>query len=113
MSLDWKKGPGYKEISNISLPPYELRKLSNGVDIYTLNQGSQEIIKFDIVFRGGRMLEHKKLVSKFTASLLREGTPGKNSVELANFFDLYGAALRVASNLDFVYLVTCFGRYIT
>ncbi len=112
MSLDWKKGPGYKEIKNISLPPYELRKLSNGVDIYTLNQGSQEIIKFDIVFRGGRMLEHKKLVSKFTASLLREGTPGKNSIELANFFDLYGAALRVASNLDFVYLsLSCLTKH--
>lgn len=112
MSLDWKKGPGYTDIKHISLPAFEVYKLTNGVEVYALNQGSQEIIKFDIVFRGGRLLEHKKLVSKFTASLLREGCPSMGSVELANFFDFHGAALRVASNLDFVYLsLSCLSKH--
>lgn len=109
---NWKTGPGYQSVQTIQLPPYDKISLSNGLPVYLLNQGSQDIIKFDLVFRGGRLLEEKKLVSKFTATLLREGTLTKKPADVANYFDYHGAVLRVASNLDFVYMsLSCLSKH--
>lgn len=109
---DWKNGPGYHSVQRIGIPPYQFATLANGLPVYLLNQGSQDIIKFDLVFRGGRLLEDKKLVSKFTASLIREGSLHRSPADVANYFDFHGAVLRVASNLDFVYFsLSCLTKH--
>ncbi len=111
-TIDWKKGPGFKPIDMITLPHYTTTVLNNGVKLIEVRQGTQDIIKLDIVYRGGRFLEHKKLVAKFTAILLREGTQSYSSAEIANTLDFYGAVLRVSNNLDHIYLsLTCLTKY--
>ena len=111
-TVDWKKGPGFKEIDTITLPHYDTKILPNGIQFIEIQQGTQEIVKLDIVFRGGRLTERKKLEARFTASLMREGTVSYNSAQLANHLDFYGAIVRVANNLDHIYLsLTCLTKY--
>ncbi len=111
-TIDWKKGPGFKEIDTISLPQYHTKTLPNGIKFIEIQQGTQDIVKLDIVFRGGRLSERKKLEARFTASLMREGTVSYNSAQLANHLDYYGAIVRVANNLDHIYLsLTCLTKY--
>lgn len=111
-TIDWKKGPGFKEIETIKLPHFDTRILSNGVKMIEIRQGTQDIVKLDIVFRGGRLTELKKLEARFTASLMREGTASYTSSQLANHLDFYGAIVRVANNLDHIYLsLTCLTKY--
>nr|HMP32473.1 pitrilysin family protein [Saprospiraceae bacterium] len=108
INIDWKKGPGYKPIEKIILPHYTTTFLDNGIKLLEINQGTQDIVKLDIVYRGGRMIESKKLVARFTSMLLREGTSTYSSVQIANTLDFYGAVLRIANNLDHIYLsLTC------
>jgi zinc protease len=110
--IDWKKGPGYKPTERIVIPKFETTILDNGTKMIEINQGTQDIIKLDIVFRGGRMIEQKKLVARFTALLLREGTQSYTSSEIANKLDYYGAVMRIANNLDHTYLsLTCLTKY--
>lgn len=104
MLLNWKKGPGFKRIENITIPEYEELSLDNGTKLITVNQGSQEIFRLDLVYRGARFLEHKKLASKLTSSLIREGTASKSSADIAELIDFYGAHMKTGANLDFNYL---------
>ncbi len=104
MKVDWKKGPGFKRIDQINLPEYTRSTLDNGIQCIELNQGTQEVFKLDIVFRGARLLEHKKIVSKFTSQLMREGTKQFTSPEIAEAIDFYGASLRMAANLDYNFI---------
>ncbi len=39
MLLNWKKGPGFKRIENITIPEYEELSLDNGTKLITVNQG--------------------------------------------------------------------------
>lgn len=98
--MDWKKGPGYKRIEHINLPDYATTYLDNGIKCIVLNQGTQDVFKLDILFKGARALEHKKIVSRFTSQLMREGTKQYASSDIAEAIDFYGASLRMAANLD-------------
>jgi predicted Zn-dependent peptidase len=104
MSLDRSKAPIIKSIDNISIPPYSIRQLSNGIKIVELNQGNQEVMVFEIFFKAGRSTESIKLVSRAVSSLLKEGSKSYRSEEVAAKIDYYGASIKTASNMDFIYI---------
>jgi zinc protease len=100
MAIDWVKGPEYHKISTFNVPKYEVIYLENGIKVMILNQGNLDIFKLDLVFRGGRFFEKKKMSAKLTSALMREGTSTSTSVELAEAIDFYGASMRTDMNLD-------------
>jgi zinc protease len=104
MKIDWKKGPGYKRIEEIKIPSYQEIVLDNGIKILVLQQGTQGIMKMDLIFKGGRILEQKKMTSKISAAIIREGSVNMTSAVLAEQIDFYGAVLRSGSNLDHNYM---------
>jgi zinc protease len=102
--IDWKKGPPIAAIKKINLPPHDVVVLNNGIKLILINQGTQAVIKLDIIYKGARLLESKKMISKFTTSMMREGTINHKCEQIAEKIDFYGGSLRMASNLDFSYL---------
>lgn len=103
-AIDWKKGPGFKTIETIKLPTYHTSYLDNGTKFITVNQGTQDIIKLDLILKGGRFLETKQLTANFTTAMLREGTASYDSKTIANTVDFYGAVLRTMTNLDYIHI---------
>jgi predicted Zn-dependent peptidase len=104
MKINWKKGPGYKRIEEFAFPTSDKTALSNGIPVSLINMGTQEIVRLDIVFRGARLLESKKMASKITSALMREGTKTYVSGHIAESVDYYGSALRTGANLDYTFL---------
>lgn len=98
--IDRIKGPEIQDITISAFPSYELIKLSNGIELYILNAGTQNIFKLDLVFHGGRRYESKPGVGRMCASIMREGIEDKNSDELSEFWDFFGAILSSYSDLD-------------
>jgi predicted Zn-dependent peptidase len=92
--------PEIREIGNLELPRPELYHLSNGIPVYDTNLGTQDVVKLEIVFFAGRPGERKKLASRGTASLLKEGTTHYSSSDIAEIFDYYGASLSTPVGLD-------------
>ncbi|HFC00691.1 MAG TPA: insulinase family protein [Phaeodactylibacter sp.] len=92
--------PPIKEISNIHVPDFQEHILDNGIPVYEVHLGTQEILKLEIVFEAGRPFEHQKLVARATAALLREGTATKKGAEIHETVDFYGGTLSVPVNLD-------------
>ena len=98
--LNRTQSPEIQQIKNLKLPYPELLHLDSGIPVYVTNMGTQDIVKIEVVFDAGRPYEHKKLASRTTASLLKEGTKSYTSAQIAEEVDFYGDTLSIPVNLD-------------
>ena len=87
---DRRQAPLIKPIDNLRLPTPRHYKLDNGIPVYEINLGTQEVLKIEVIFRAGRPYEKQKLAARATASLLKEGTASYSSAALAEKVDFYG-----------------------
>lgn len=97
---DKRKAPLIKQIERIDLPRPQKYVLDNGIPVYEINKGTQEVIKIEVVFNAGRPYERKHLAARATASLIKEGSDRYNSAEISELMDFYGATFTTPYNLD-------------
>ena len=76
---------------NLQLKPYEYFTLDNGVPVYTVDAGTQEVLQMEMVFYAGNWFEQQKCIGSTTNYLLKNGTGTKTAFELNEAFDYYGA----------------------
>jgi zinc protease len=79
-------------------------RLNNGVELFTLTSGDQEVVKLDFSFKAGSWYSNSRLDSSMAASMLQEGTSNHKATEIANTFDFYGAQFSSASSYDNNYI---------
>ena len=79
-------------------------KLNNGVELFTLNIGNQEVVKIDFAFEAGCWYGKSRLDSTMAAAMLQEGTFHHTAIEIANTFDFYGAQFSSGSSYDCNYI---------
>ena len=92
--------PPIQNIGPVTLPMPVINYLDNGIPVYEINMGSQEVVKIEIMVRSGRTNEHKHIVARATSRLIREGTREISSADLAEKIDFYGGTLSTPVNLD-------------
>jgi len=78
--------------------------LDNGVELFTMNSGDQEVVRIDISFKAGSWYGKSRLDSTMAASMLQEGTNHHKASEIANTFDFYGAQFSSLSSYDNNYI---------
>lgn len=76
--------------------------LSNGVPVYLVNGGTQEIIRIEMLFEAGGYNEHKPLVAQSTANLLISGTKTKNQATISETLDFFGSYLHIDAQKDII-----------
>ena len=81
---------------NLQLKPYEKLILDNGVEVYTVDAGAEEVLQLEIVFYAGNYFEKKNAVASAANSLLKNGTSSKSAFQLNEHFDYYGALCKRA-----------------
>jgi len=94
------KAPKINPVSTVALQNAEVFKLENGAEVLDLRLGTQEILKIEWLFDAGRWFEIKPLASRMAAQQLKSGIEGYNADELADFFDFYGAKLKIYDDFD-------------
>ena len=78
---------------NLQLKPYTQFNLDNGVPVYTVNAGAEDVVMLEFVFYAGNWYEEKNIVAATTNFLLKNGTQTKNAFAINEHFDFYGAYL--------------------
>jgi predicted Zn-dependent peptidase len=107
-----KYGPPIKQIEKVELPYFDKIKLDNGMPLYFVSQGTQDILKIELVFHSGRTFEHKKVVSRACNAQIKEGSKTMTSQEIADRIDYFGATLRTSEDLDNCSVVLfCLGKH--
>ncbi|RZJ57034.1 MAG: hypothetical protein EOO45_28045, partial [Flavobacterium sp.] len=75
---------------NLLLKPYRLFHLDNGVPVYSINAGAQEVVQIEMVFYAGNWNEQKKGIAGATNFMLKNGTVNKTAFQINEAFDYYG-----------------------
>ena len=98
---------------NISLKHPNHIKLSNGVDVYSLHEGTEEVVQIEWVFKAGNWYEKKKHLASATNFLIKNGTSTKTAYQINEFVDFYGAYLsRTCYNETAVVTLHCLSRHL-
>jgi predicted Zn-dependent peptidase len=67
--------------------------LDNGVPVYAIHAGTEEVIQIEWVFKAGNWYESQKNTASTTNFLIKNGTSSKNAYEINESIDFYGAYL--------------------
>ncbi len=78
---------------DLKLQPYEHVTLDNGVPVYTINAGAQEVTLIEMVFYAGNWYEDQNIGAGTANHLLKNGTSKKSAFEINEHFEYYGAYL--------------------
>ena len=76
---------------NLQLKPCEKFVLNNGVEVYAINAGAQEVLQIEMVFFAGNSYETKNGVAAATNYMLRNGTSTKTAFQINEHFEYFGA----------------------
>ena len=95
---DRKQSPEIVDAVNFDL---RLRKadrfqLNNGVEVYAIDAGAEEVLSLEWVFHAGNWYEDQNLVAATTNFLLRNGTSSKTAFQINEHFEYYGSYLNRA-----------------
>ncbi|MBK5270009.1 MAG: insulinase family protein, partial [Bacteroidia bacterium] len=78
---------------NLQLKLYEKFILRNGVEVYTINAGAENVMALEWVFFAGNSFEEQNMVAATTNFLLRNGTSQKTAFQINEYFEYFGAFL--------------------
>ncbi len=102
--IDRKKVPEARQVEFLmNIEPGYLQ-LSNGIPVYMIDQGNQEVLRIELIFMAGSYYQKHKHVARATNSLLAGGTSSYSAEELSEHFDYYGAHLEVNNTRDNAYV---------
>jgi zinc protease len=93
--LNRSEAPNIKDAVEykIGLKKPDQFKLDNGVEVYNVQAGTEEVVQIEWVFKAGNWFEEKKLVASAANFLIKNGTSNKSAFEINEFVDFYGAYL--------------------
>jgi zinc protease len=77
----------------IALPASQKYTLSNGIEVYAVNMGSEETMMVNWVFYAGNWYEDRKAVAAATNFLLKNGTTNRSAFDINEHFEYHGAWL--------------------
>lgn len=75
--------------------------LRNGLPVYQLFSGTQEVCKIDFIFEAGAWQQEVQLQAGLTNAMLQEGSENYTAEAIAEKFDFYGAYLQLSADQHF------------
>lgn len=101
LKLDRKTMPALAKAGKIDITHAAQYKLPNGVPIYYVNAGTQDVVKIELIFRAGACQQEMPLQADTTNAMLEEGTKKHSAEEIATMLDYYGSFLETSALQDY------------
>lgn len=93
--------PAVSNTFEIKIQEAEKVNLNNGIPVYCINAGTQEIVRLEIYFDAGIIRQSKPFQAFLTNHMLMEGTTNRTSAQISEEIDFYGGYLNVDYAKDF------------
>jgi zinc protease len=89
-------------LGKVSFPPYQTKKLANGLTVYALEHHEQPTVAIRLVITAGAVNDPVDLpgVASMTADLLTEGTKSRSASAIAQAIDEVGASLSTSADME-------------
>jgi predicted Zn-dependent peptidase len=87
-------------VEKVSIPEAVSFRLKNGVPVFFIEAGTEDIMRLEFTFKAGQVNEYLPLLSSTTNMMLTEGSESYKSEELNRLLDYYGAFLNISPEKD-------------
>jgi len=101
MTLNRKKAPDFKTIDKIDIQKAVPYTLDNGIKVYLVNSGSQELTKLEFLFKAGMYYQPKPLIASAANNLLETGTKSYDANQISDGIDFFGSFFECSVDQDF------------
>lgn len=92
--------PDFKPVETIDFVQAQAQKLDNGIPLYLINVGEQNLLRIELVFQNVNWNAEQALAGLATNGLINAGTKQWSAREIAEKIDYYGAFLQTDYNAD-------------
>jgi zinc protease len=92
--------PESKQVSEINFLKPVAQHLDNGIPVFTVNAGQQELVRIEFIFKNVNWNAAKPLQALTVSHLINNGTPDLSAKEIAEKVDFYGAFLQTEYGAD-------------
>lgn len=82
----------------LELKPYTRFTLDNGIKVYAIDAGAEEVLQVEWIFEAGNWYEEQNMVAAACNYLLKNGTSTKTAFDINDHFEYYGAYLNRAAH---------------
>jgi zinc protease len=89
--LNRQQAPDFKQVSTINFIQPEKKALDNGVPVFTIYSGEQDLVRIEFIFENVNWKPEKPLQAIAVSALINNGTNKLTSKEIAEQIDFYGA----------------------
>ncbi|MGL5891890.1 MAG: M16 family metallopeptidase, partial [Bacteroidia bacterium] len=94
------QAPAFHLVKDVHLLQAAEHKLTNGIPVFVLHAGTQDVVKIEWQFAAGIRHQPLPLVATAVNDMLDEGIPGRSAEELAEELDYYGAFIESETTHD-------------
>ncbi|MDP4198965.1 MAG: pitrilysin family protein [Bacteroidota bacterium] len=100
--LDRSRPPEPGPLPKIAFPPFEARRLSNGLSVYIVEDHEQPILSIALYLRAGAVLDphHTEGLAATVADMLTKGTKRRSATQIAEEIDFVGGSLMAGTSWD-------------
>lgn len=98
--IDRVLAPVFREVENIELIKAKSHVLNNGLKIFTVSGGSQDLVRIEFIFSNIKYDVSRPLQTFAANSMLNDGTSEFTSSQIADKIDYYGAFLQTDYSND-------------
>lgn len=99
-TIDRKRSPAFNTVEKIEIIKASEQRLRNNIPVYSINAGTQELIKIEFLFSAGMYQQEIPLQAATVNTMLEEGTSQLNAAQIADRVDYYGAFLETGVSQD-------------
>ncbi len=101
MMIDRTIQPQIRPVERPLLTQPVKTRLRNGLPVYQLFSGTQEVCKIDFIFEAGTWQQEVQLQAGLANAMLQEGSENYTAEAIAGKFDFYGAYLQLSADQHF------------
>ncbi len=99
--LNRTDAPAFKQVKEIDFIKPVFAELTNGIPVYTVNAGEQELVRIEFIFENLNWDGKKPLQAVAVNGLINSGSLKLSAQQIAEKVDYYGAFLQTEYNVDF------------
>ena len=98
--LNRTTAPDFKQVNDIQFLSPKAQELNNGLKVFTINAGKQELVRIEFIFSNVNWNASKPLQAVSVNGLINTGTGTLTAKQIADKVDYYGAFLQTEYGAD-------------
>ncbi len=100
--------PPVHPVVKVVIPEVKSLYLENGIPVFSVEAGTEDIMRMEIIFRAGQARENIPMLASTTNLMLSEGSQSYTSEELNRLLDYYGVFINLNPEKDLAGIVLFF-----